>query len=42
MIQVYGVKFLDGILKECAMRMGGDFYNSAVRTVFILFEVQFL
>lgn len=42
MIQVYGVKFLDGIVKECAMRMGGEFYNSAVRTIFNLFEVQLL
>ena len=32
--QVYGVKFLETMAKKCAMRMGGDFYSSAVSTTF--------
>ena len=35
-------KFLDGKVKRSAMRMGGDFYSSAVSTIFNLLEVQFL
>ena len=33
---------LEGKVKRCAMRMGGDFYSSAVSTIFNLLELQFL
>ena len=35
-------KFLEGMVKKCAMRMGGDFYSSAVSTILNLLELQFL
>ena len=42
MIQVYGVKLFEDMVKKCAMRMGGDFYSSAKQKRFNKHDVAVL
>ena len=40
MIQIYRVKFLEGMVKKCAMRMGGDFKFSSEHNLLDLFACR--